>query len=131
MSVLPDEPDGYLFLVVDEEFYALTKPQLVKAATKISQEEASDIRDVLEALVGTGFVLADIQGPGETEGGRPDSCACIALNIDAFDDRIQEKQRNIVARMQDGKKKPTKTAALKAKPGKPTPLGPKKKAKKK
>lgn len=97
MPDLPDQPDGYLFLVVDKEFYAMTKPQMLSVATKIPRGNGSDEADVLEALLGLGFVLADIQGPGESSDGRPDSCACVALNIDAFDDRIKDKQRKIEA----------------------------------
>jgi hypothetical protein len=93
---LPDEPDGYLFLVVDKKFYAMTKKQMLGAATLIERGTGSDESEVLEALVGLGFVLADIQGPNESSDGRPDSCACVALNIDAFDNRIQEKQRKII-----------------------------------
>jgi hypothetical protein len=103
---LPDQPDGYLFLVVDKNFYAMTKQQMLSVATPIARGTGSDESEVLEALVGLGFVLADIQGPGESSDGRPDSCACVALNIDAFDNRIQEKQRKILAARQ-------KTAAAK------------------
>lgn len=92
----PDDGDGYLFLVVDKQFYALTKTRLKEMASPVDPEADPDVSELLTSLVDDGFVLADIQGPGESAG-RPDSCACVALNIDKFDARITEKQQKIRA----------------------------------
>jgi hypothetical protein len=96
MPDLDPTEDGYLFLVVDKQFYAVTKQVVKDHAILIPGDDGSDPSELLNSLVEEGFVLADIAGPGESSV-RPDSCACIALNIDKFDDRIAQKQRNINA----------------------------------
>lgn len=94
MADLPEVEGGWLFLVVDNEFYALSKAQMKSVATKIVRETSVDAFELLTTLSDSGFVLADIQGPGESSA-RPDSCACCALNIDRFEKRIAEKREKI------------------------------------
>ena len=80
MPKLPPNADGYLFLVVDKQYFALTKKQLKSVATPIPDDDGSDISELLNSLVEEGFVLADIVGPGESQV-RPDSCACARSGI--------------------------------------------------
>jgi len=95
-SKLEGKVDDYLYVIVDGSFYRLTKQQITEPKeNKITRAGWGDrVLDTFLDLQKNNVAVANL--PNEGFSGRPphvhpDSCTCVAVNMDAFEPGLANK----------------------------------------
>jgi hypothetical protein len=94
MATIEGKIDDYLYVIVDGKYYRLTKAQIVDSQNAISLKNgwSQKVLDTFDDLKAKNVTIANLPNPGIEPGKiHPDSCTCVAVNLDTFEPTFGNK----------------------------------------